>query len=61
MAVIDPREVTTKLLAAIDEGLLSETVVLQACLEFLSEDEVADMADMNDFLTDEEDRYDEGE
>jgi len=51
------RTQTTKLLAMMDEGLISAEMVAEMCLAYMSEDEVADMMRSNDIL-DEEDEYD---
>jgi hypothetical protein len=44
------REMTNKILAAVDEGLLNKDDVLLCCLNALSEDEVKAMAEANDFF-----------
>jgi hypothetical protein len=46
------REVTTKILAAVEEGLLDRDAVILACLNYLSEDEVRDMCVINELLVD---------
>ena len=63
----DPRPETNKLLDKIDEGLLDPKDVVLACVKWMSEDDVADMADANEWsdrFADgphcrEEDEYDE--
>jgi hypothetical protein len=63
------REATTKLLAMMDEGLISATAVAEMALSYMSEDEVADMMRSNDILDEEDEEpdfplsmeYDEGE
>jgi hypothetical protein len=53
------RTQTTKLLAMMDEGLISAEAVAEMALAYMSEDEVADMMRSNDILDeDEEDEYD---
>jgi len=47
------REYTTKLLEMIEEGLLSEGLVIIACLNYMSEDEVKDMMEANEFIMEE--------
>ena len=37
------REVTNKLLEAVEEDLLDRDIVILACVNFMSEDDVADM------------------
>jgi hypothetical protein len=49
------RKVSNQILEMIDEGILDKDTVILACLQYMSEDEVADMAHMNEFLDDEED------
>ena len=49
------RKVTNKILIAIEDGLLDRDMVILACLKYMSEDEVADMAHANEFFHDEED------
>lgn len=49
------RDTTNKILEMIDEGLLDARTVASACLKYMSEDEVEDMASMNEFLEDEKD------
>lgn len=53
------REFTNKILEAIDEGLLDRDTVIMACLKYMSEDEVADMAHANEFFPEEDDGYDD--
>ena len=48
------RKVTNKILMAIEDGLLDRDTVIMACLKYMSEDEVADMARANEFFHDEE-------
>jgi hypothetical protein len=48
------REITTKLIEMMDEGLLSRESVVDACLSYMSEDDVADMAHCNGFIEEEE-------
>ena len=53
------RKVTNEVLNMIEEGILDRDSVILACLNYMSEDEVADMAHINGFLDDEEDEADE--
>lgn len=55
------REYTKKLLEAVNEGLLDKDTVLLACLDSMSESEVAYMCDANDFFEHEEEDEDNGE
>lgn len=48
------REYTIKLIEMIDEGLLDHKTVLTACLNYMSESEVKEMAEMNEFIETEE-------
>jgi hypothetical protein len=49
------RKVTNQLLELIEEGILDAQTVLEACLQYMSEADVADMARSNDLLIEEED------
>jgi hypothetical protein len=49
------RKVTNQLLELIEEGILDAQTVLEACLQYMSEADVADMAHDNEFLEEEED------
>ena len=48
-----PREATTALHQLMDEGVLDARSVADACLSYMSEAEVADMAESNYFFGDE--------
>jgi hypothetical protein len=52
------REYTSKLIAMMDEGLISAEAVAEMALAYMSEDDVKDMCRANDLLLDEEDEYD---
>jgi hypothetical protein len=52
------REITNKLLEMVDEGMLDARTLALACLKYMSEDEVKDMAHANEFLEEEEDEED---
>jgi hypothetical protein len=49
------REYTSKLIAMMDEGLISAEAVAEMALAYMSEDDVKDMCLANDILLDEED------
>ena len=49
------RKVTTKLIDLVDEGLLDWEIIAMACLSYMSEDHVADMAQYNYLIDDEND------
>lgn len=57
------REVSIKLMEAVDEGMLTWQQIAEAALRYMPEDEVADMAKKNELLMPEEDLelYDEDE
>jgi len=44
------REATNKILEMVEEGVLDKDNVILACLKYMSEDEVADMAHINEFF-----------
>ena len=51
---IDVRKITNKIYDAVEEGQLSWSQVAIAALQYMSEDDVADMAHMNEFFLFEE-------
>jgi len=53
------RKVTNQLLELIEEGVIDVQTVLKACLSYMSEADVADMAHSNEFIEEEEDEDDE--
>ena len=48
------RKITNKLLEMVEEGILDPQAVLEACLMYMSEDDVADMAHVNELIFEEE-------
>ena len=48
------RKATNKLIDLAEEGTLSWETIARAALNYMSEDEVADMAQYNEFIEDEE-------
>ena len=52
------RHTTERILLMVEDGILDKDTVIMACLKYMSEDEVADMARANEFL-DEVDEDDE--
>ena len=44
------RKVTNQILELVDEGVLDPQTVLEACLSYMSEADVADMARSNELL-----------
>ena len=53
------RETTIKLLELADEGVISWETIARSCLCYLSEDEVEDMARVNELLFEEEEEEEE--
>lgn len=53
------RDATNRILELVEEGLLDRDTVIMACLKYMSEDEVADMAHANEFFLDEDEDEDE--
>jgi hypothetical protein len=59
------RKYTNMLLEMIEDGLLDRDTVIMACVKFMSEDEVQDMMEANEFIPeqfedeDEQDEFDE--
>ena len=52
--ILHVREATEKLIDFAEEGVLSWETIARAALDYMSEDEVADMARCNEFIEDEE-------
>ena len=50
--VMHLREATEKLIDLAEEGVLSWEAIARAALNYMSEDEVADMAQYNEFIED---------
>ena len=48
------RQATDKILEMVEEGILDKDTVIMSCLKYMSEDDVADMAQMNEFFINEE-------
>jgi len=44
------RQSTERILELVEDGLLDKDTVIMACLKYMSEDEVADMARINEFF-----------
>ena len=44
------REITNKILELIEDGMLDRDTVIMGCLKYMSEDEVREMAEMNELL-----------
>ena len=44
------RQATTRLLSLLEEGILDKDQVILACLNYMSEGDVADMCRMNGFF-----------
>ena len=55
------REITNKLLEMVDDGVLNARTLALACLKYMSEDDVEDMAVINEFIQDPDDCEDEYE
>ena len=44
------RKVTNEILQMVEDGILDKDAVILACLKYMSEDDVADMAHVNGFI-----------
>lgn len=44
------REITNKLLEMVENEILDRDILINACLKYMSEAEVHDMAELNEFL-----------
>ena len=48
------RDYTNKLLEMVEEGILDRDNVILACVKYMSEDDVKDMMEHNEFINEEE-------
>ena len=55
----DVRQATNRVLEMVEEGILDKDTVIMSCLKYMSEDDVADMAQMNEFFINEEEEEDD--
>ena len=53
------RKVTNQLLQLVEDGILQPRAVINACLSYMSEADVADMAHCNEMIDEEEEEEDE--
>lgn len=49
------RKYTNKILEMVEEGMLDKDTVIMACVKYMSEDDVRDMMEANEFLIEDED------
>lgn len=49
------RQYTEQLLEMVEDGMLDRDAVIMACVKYMSEDEVRDMMEINEFVPVEED------
>ena len=52
------RDATNKILEMVEEGILDPTAVLKSCLVYMSEYDVADMAECEGYISAEDDEDD---
>lgn len=55
------RQSTNRILQMVEEGVLDRDLVILACLKYMSEDDVTDMAHANEFFTADEEEEDSDE
>ena len=55
------RKYTNMLLEMIDDGLIDRDLVINACLKYMSEDDVQDMMEANEFIEEQYEDEDEDE
>jgi hypothetical protein len=53
------REYTNKLLEMVEEGILDRDNVILACVQYMSEDDVKDMMECNEFINEEDEETEE--
>ena len=52
------RQATDKILEMVEQGILDRDTVIMSCLKYMSEDDVADMAQANEFFINDEEEED---
>ena len=55
------RDYTSKLLELIEDGMLDRDTVIMACVKYMSEDDVKDMMESNEFIEEDEDEEYDGQ
>ena len=55
------REATCELIEMAENGMISWETIARECLQYMSEDEVRDMAESNDWIDSEEDSEEDSE
>jgi hypothetical protein len=55
------RKYTNMLLDMIDEGVIDRDLVITACLKYMSEDDVQDMMEANEFIEEQYEDEDDGQ
>ena len=55
------RKYTNMLLDMIDEGMIDRDLVITACLKYMSEDDVQDMMEANEFIEEQYEDEDDGQ
>ena len=53
-----PCEASTRIIELMDEGVISPRAIADMCIQYMSEDDVADMARLNGLFDDEDDEDD---
>ena len=53
------RKITNQLLQMVEEGILDKDTLILACLNYMSESEVQDMAECNNFIVYKKDEEDD--
>jgi hypothetical protein len=53
------REYTSRLLDLIEDGMLDRDTVIMACIKYMSESDVQDMMEMNEFIVEQDEDEDE--
>jgi hypothetical protein len=53
------RYYTNQLLVMIEEGILDKDTVINACLSYMSESDIQDMMESNEFIEEEEEEEEE--
>jgi hypothetical protein len=53
------RQYTEQLLEMIEDGMLDRDAVIMACVKYMSEDDVRDMMEINEFVPEEDEDYED--
>jgi len=61
MSYVPVRKNTNRMLELVEEGMLDKDQVILACLSYMTDSEVKQMAELNEFFLDEEEEAEEAD